>query len=270
MYSVGFIGIRDQLSASYVFCHDGKNPAKEFDAADRLLIHPCYWMALNITRSTTRSDVITEIHDEYEVEVFSEAPEIRKKRISQLIGAIDKIEVGPEGASAYEDWCLRVLRISFSGPLGNIELHPNKDSTQRRDILATNLAEKGVWRRVLDDYGSRQVVFEVKNKHGIDPDEFRQMATYLHDSYGRIGFIITRDKDWNLFSGPELNWVREIYRTQHKLIVKLSGRYFVSLLSKLRGERRRDPAEDALLKTLDTYLRNYLEDARLSVRTQNR
>lgn len=267
LYSVGVLGIRDLASKAFVFSHDGRNPNKEFTPSDKLLLHPCYWMALNLTRNTLNPDEAAEIHDEYEVEVFSEAPEIRNRRIGQLLAKLEKIPIGNEGASEFEDWILRAIRICFSGPLRNFELHPNKNATQRRDVVATNLSERGSWRRVLDDYKVRQVVFEVKNKNGISPDEYRQMLSYLHDDYGNLGFIVTRDSNWNLHSGPELDWTRELWNKNRILIVKLTGSFFVSLLSKLRSTQRlqkEDPCEEHIHKSLDVYTRLYLSGAKIA------
>jgi hypothetical protein len=262
LYSLGFLGIKDSASNAFVFCHDGRSPAKEFHSDDRLLIHPCYWMALDLTRNTLDAEEAAEIHDEYEVEVFSEAPEIRNRRIGQLLAKLDKIPIGNEGASEFEDWCLKVVRICFSGSLRNIELHPNKVATQRRDVVASNQSDKGVWRRILDDYQSRQVIFEVKNKLGIDPDEYRQMHSYLCDEYGRMGFIITRDKKMELYSGPELEWTREMFNRHKVIIIKLTGYFLYSLLSKLRGNQP-DPGEPAINKLLDTYTRLYLSNSKI-------
>jgi hypothetical protein len=42
-------------------------------------------------------------------------------------------------------------------------LKANGNASARRDIVATNEAIKGFWKRIRDDYGTRMVVFEVKN-----------------------------------------------------------------------------------------------------------
>src|SRR6185295_9954703 len=103
LYSVGVLGIRDTASKAFVFCHDGRNPNKEFQPSDKLLIHPCYWMALDLTKAVLGAEEAADIHDEYEVEVFSEAPEIRNRRIGQLLSKLDKIPSGTDGAPDFED-----------------------------------------------------------------------------------------------------------------------------------------------------------------------
>lgn len=49
LYSVGFIGIKEDKSNSYIFCHDGRAPNKEITESSKFLVHPCYWLALNIS-----------------------------------------------------------------------------------------------------------------------------------------------------------------------------------------------------------------------------
>jgi hypothetical protein len=259
LYSIGFLGIREVVSGSYTFCHDGKEPSNVFTPKDSFLIHPCYWMALNLTRSALDSEEAAEIHDEYEIAISSETPELRKRFIGQIISELGQVPVGKEGASAFENWCLRAIRIAFAGNLRNIELHPNKSAVQRRDIVAMNLAESGVWKRVHQDYGCRQVIFEVKNYDDLGPAEFRQQLSYLTGDYGRLSFVVSRDASVDLVKGPELEWVREMYQKHHILVVKLTGPFLCSILSKLRSPQKHDAGDHLLNKLLDTYSRRYVE-----------
>jgi hypothetical protein len=264
LYSIGFLGIKDSTSGSFIFCHDGRSPSKDFLPQDRVLIHPCYWMGLTVSRNHLNANEAAEIHDEYEVEVYSEAPQIRAKRIGQILAKLNLISIGVDDASEYENWCLRAVRIAFSGQLRNKELHPNQTAPQRRDIVCSNLADKGAWRRVLDDYQSRQVIFEIKNKLGVTPEDFRQMRSYLHDEYGRLGFIITRDPKWDLYAGPELEFCREMYNKHRVIIIKLTGTFLYSLLSKLRSPGKRDPCDYSMNKLIDTYVRLYFSGAKIA------
>jgi hypothetical protein len=85
------------------------------------------------------------------------------------------------------------------------------------------------------------------------PDEYRQMASYLVGEYGTAGFIVTRDDDEGLLSDRELPWMKEIYNGQRKLVVKLTGRFFRRILSKLRSPQRHDEADLQLDLLLDRY-----------------
>lgn len=98
----------------------------------------------------------------------------------------------------------------------------------------------------------------MKNYASVGRDEYRQMSSYLHSMYGRLGFIVTRDNEEALRAGPELDWVREIYSTDDKLIIRLSYKFFTRLLSKLRNPEKHDAVDNALNAILDMYERSYL------------
>jgi hypothetical protein len=260
LYSVGFIGTHDAHSSTFTFCHDGRQPDREFSPSDQVLIHPCYWIALNLSRNALSAEEAAEINDEYEIRVTSKSPEVRKHRLGSLIASLALIKEGREDAEGFENWALTTLQTVFAGHLSNVEAKPNGTSVQRRDIVGTNLAKSSVWRRIEADYGVRQVVFEVKNFKGASRDEYRQMATYLNGVYGRLGFLITRDDDENLHVGSELDWVREIYHSEKKLIVRLTNKFFERMLSKLRSPEKHDAVDSALATILDRYERRYLSN----------
>ncbi len=268
LYSVGFLGIHDASSGTFIFCHDGRNPDKDFLATDRMLIHPCYWIGLNLTKSALAPEEAEVINDEYEIKVTSITPEIRASKIGKMMAEIGSIPEGIDGASEFEDWCLSALKTIFAGHLTNIEPKPNGSAVQRRDIVGTNLSKTPVWARIWEDYQTRQVIFEAKNFKNIGRDEYRQMSTYLVDKYGSLGFIITRDEDDSLRAGSELDWVREINSTQKKLIIRLSYRFLHRMLGKLRNPEKHDAVDKALNGILDTYERRYLSIQSTRKKTQ--
>lgn len=267
LYSIGFIGLFDKKTSTFVFCHDGKDPNKEFSPNGRILIHPCYWIALNCTVNILEPELAEEIYDEYDIEVSSETPEQRAKRIGSIISRLENIPTGKEGASEFEEWCLQAIKIVFAGALRNAALHPNKNSTQRRDIVATNLSETRVWKRIYEDYKARQVIFEVKNYIDLAGDEYRQMHSYLTGDYGKLGFIICRGFNEDLKKGKELDWMKEMFNGHRVLIVKLTGKFFCSLLSKLRSPQKHDAPDKALNHILDTYTRLYIGGSSTSSRS---
>lgn len=258
LYSVGFVGVKDSTTGETAFCHDGRMLDRVLKNDDRMMIHPCYWLALGITASEVEPGSAEEIFDDYEITVVSKTPEIRRARLSQLISAIDRLPKGDDAAEQFEDLCLKALRIIFAVQLTNIEHHPNGAAVQRRDIVATNLGRSEFWKRILHDYGVRQVIFEVKNYADIGPDEFRQMLSYSTGEYGRACFIITRDDSDNLLSERELPWMKEMYTKHQRLIVKITGRFVTRILSKMRTPQRHDEADAQLNKLFDKYTRNYL------------
>src|SRR5207244_10200821 len=106
---------------------------------------------------------IQQIHDEYDIEVRSETPEIRKRRLGQIISELGSISEGDSDAGKFEEWCLQVLRIVFATTLVNIEHHPNKNLTQRRDVVGRNNRNSEIWRWILEDYSHSLIESEVKH-----------------------------------------------------------------------------------------------------------
>jgi hypothetical protein len=182
--------------------------------------------------------------------------EQRGRFLGQQISELQNIQLGDEGASDFEGWCKRSVEIVFAKQLTNVQLKPNATSVQRRDIVATNESIDGFWHRILQDYGTRQVVFEVKNYESIGIEEYRQVHSYLGKEYGRLGFIICRDSQAGLVKGRELEAFREFY-SKGNVILKFTASNVVSLLSKLRSPEKFDSGSQSLSKLLDTHIRMY-------------
>ena len=259
LYSIGFVGIRDAIAGTFIFCHDGRAPDREFSAPDRILVHPCYWMALNCTRNSLEPEEAEEIYDEYDIEISSETPEIRNRKITEIITQLDTVEEGAAGASDFEDWCHKAIRICFAKGLNNVELHPNKHANFRRDVVGTNLGDGNSWRRIYDDYRTRQVIFEIKNYKGLKASDYQQLQSYLTGEYGKLGFFITRDDSVNLYSGRDVNWVRDLHAKHGVLIIKLTAKFLIKLLGKLRKPQKHDAVNDAINRLLDIYTRLYTD-----------
>jgi hypothetical protein len=165
LYSVGFVGVKDDTSGNYMFCHDGTMAALVTLAGSRdTLVHPCYWKALDIAVTDEQSDsVVLQVNDEYEVPLTDEPVALRIQRLGKLPEALGSIPEGHGGSREFEAWVLRAVRLLFSGSLSNAELKPNPgNALNQRDVVATNATTTPFWRRVYEDYESRQVVFECR------------------------------------------------------------------------------------------------------------
>jgi hypothetical protein len=215
-------------------------------------------LALNISGDDWEKDEAEEIHDEYDIKVYSKSPEVRNRVLGALIADIGRIPFGDDGASAFEKWCHDAITKVFAGSLSNVALKPNKNATQRRDIVGTHIAQEDVWKWLRQGYQVRQVVFEVKNYEELALDDIRQTLGYLSGEYGTLGFVITRGHGIEPTS-KENTWIREGYYKEHKLVVKLTDRWLSGVLGKLRNPEKYNVAADALQKQLDNYPRLYLE-----------
>ncbi|TAL93379.1 MAG: ATP-binding protein [Paraburkholderia sp.] len=258
LYSVGFLGVHEVTAGAFTFCHDGRTPDVAFENRARLLIHPCYWLGLNLSRNALMPEEAEEITDEYDIKVQSATPEIRNTRIGQTITQLDKIAIGAEGQREFELWCLDALRIAFAAHLTNIQSHPNGAAVQRRDIVGRNREESEFWCRVKSDYKVRQAIFEVKNYAEPGATEYRQLQSYLTGTYGTLGFMITRDTDEHLHSGKDLDWIKEMHQSHGVVLIKLPAKYICKLLQKLRSPDKHDAVDQQISILLDTYERNYL------------
>lgn len=255
LYAVGFLGLLDQ-TGNFVFCHDGSKQEKFFSEASWLLVHPCYWSALDIKSEPLTADTAEEIYDEYEITLASQSKEIRDKMVGRIVSELQEINAGDEDAHLFEDWCKRAISLIFAGQLTNLQLRPNNNATSRRDVVATNEGLKGFWQRILNDYNTRQVVFEIKNFEKLTVNEYRQVFSYLGKEYGKCGFIVCRDKIKELAKGADLDAFREFY-TKDVVIVKLTASFLVAMLNKLRSPQKFDVANDMLSKHIDEHIRLY-------------
>lgn len=62
-----------------------------------------------------------------------------------------------------------------------------------RDLIFYNNRSMDFLKDIYDDYGSKQIVFELKNVHEVTRDHIFQLNRYLNDQLGKFGVIITRN-----------------------------------------------------------------------------
>jgi hypothetical protein len=261
LYGIGFFGVLDHSNGSFVFSHDGKRPSQLFGESAVLLIHPCYWNALNVQSEAMEPGTAEDIFDEYEIVVSSQAKELREQKLGRLMSEINTIEIGLDGAAEFEDWCKRSIDLIFAGELSNVTLKANGNASARRDIVATNEAIKGFWKRIRDDYGTRMVVFEIKNYEKLGIDEYRQAHSYLGKEYGKFAIIICRDKMKELSKEAEMGAFREFY-SKDAVILKVTASAVVQALSKIRSPQKFDAAGELFSRHLDTHITMYANGQR--------
>jgi hypothetical protein len=257
LYGVGFLGIHSALADHFAFCHDGRNPSSRLHKKDRLLVHPCYWLALGMQDANFSQDDAEEIYDEYDILVHSKNPEIRIKVIDAILKDYQTITPGKDDAHKFENWCKGAVEKAFAGSLVNVVLRPNKNATSRRDVVGTNTANEDTWQWIREHYESRQVVFEAKNYARIQHSDIRQLSDYLHGEYGRIGFLICQDET-ETPRQKEATWIQEQYNKHNKLCIKLTGKFLCRILEKIKRPTKYSASEDQLGKLLDNYSRLYL------------
>ena len=259
LYSVGFVGLKDTLTGNYTFCHDGTMRALvSIESTRETLVHPCYWKALDISIKDDPQDVVIQINDEYEVVPSEKLNELRLQRLGNLPEEFAGIPSGRTGSRDFEAWILRAVRVLFSGALANIELKPNPNAAlNQRDVVGTNTTKTTFWRRIYEDYQSRQVIFECKNYDEITPDDFRQVLDYATGEYGRFVVVVRRGRDIVLTEN-EKNRIRAMFFEHKRLIMLLPVPLLVLCIKKLRTPKKYDYAEFTISKHLDWIVRSVL------------
>jgi len=259
LYSIGFLGFRDSATGHITFRHDGgATDTLNVDRSQEIVVHPCYWKALGLSEESIPIHVATEIHDdEADAGTVSDLSDMRTRQLGQLVSELPSMPLGKEGAADFEKWAYTAVRILFSGSLRNPELKPNGEAIQRRDIVATNHAQNGFWGRVLHDYDSRLIVFEVKNYQDLKLEDYRQVLSYTSNEYGRFAVIVSRSESKGV-GDTERGWLQTMYHEHKRIILTIPASEMVLYLRKARNPRRIDYCEDQLHKRLDTFLRSYL------------
>jgi hypothetical protein len=259
LYSVGFIGVKDDTSGNYMFCHDGAMAALVALGSSReTLVHPCYWKALDIAITDESEQVVIQVNDEYEVAATDKAVALRLQRLGRIPEDLSGIPEGTTGARDFEAWVLRAVRLLFSGGLTNIELNPNPAAAlNQRDVVATNATTAQFWRRIYEDYHSRQVIFECKNYSALTPDDFRQVLDYTSHEYGRFAIIVRRGQTEAL-TDSEKERTKALFYEHQRLVAVVPTAMLVLCIRKLRTPKKYDYPEFTLSKHMDYIVRSVL------------
>ena len=261
LYGVGFLGFENPLvEDQYTFCHDGsRSDPEDYDSNSRVVVHPCYWRALELDADEPKSDILIRINDDYVVPGDRrEMADLRVRQIGRALAELPVIPDGHSGSTAFEDWVLRAVRILFAQKLQNAELNPNPyNAPQRRDIVATNMAASGFWRRLLEDFGTRQVMIEIKNYESLKRGDYRQVLSYMTKEHGRLGIVVYRTEQEGVGTN-ERKWLQEVYHEHDRIVFTVPVVLLKKGIAKMRNPERFDWIENQLNRRLDKFQRNYL------------
>lgn len=141
--------------------------------------------------------------------------------VDALKAKLSQTKPGREDAGKYQRIVLEILNFLFNPELidGEIEVE-TVDGTERRDIVFTNDSDQSFWSYIRSEHSSIFLMFEVKNTKDINNFYLNQVAIYLGDRLGRLGFIVTRSP----LEEPQERKAFSIYNdsTPRKIILTLS------------------------------------------------
>lgn len=119
--------------------------------------------------------------------------------ISSAKRKLEEIKKLPSGKTdnadkRYEDAVCQLLASLLYPQLDFAAEQSRTDSgAQIRDLIFYNNRTVDFLGDIFDLYGSRQLVFELKNVKEIERDHVNQLNRYLNDEFGKFGVLITRN-----------------------------------------------------------------------------
>ena len=115
-----------------------------------------------------------------------------------------------------------------------------------RDLVFYNTQSEPFLTEIRQEYGSKQLVFEMKNVRQIDRDHINQLNRYLADPFGGFGVLVTR----NPLPRPMFRNTIDLWSGQRRCILALTDED-IHLMVQLFESRQRNP--------IDVLKRNYVE-----------
>lgn len=165
----------------------------------------------------------TELSTLLDIKRLQEHAELLKLELSSL-------QAGIEDAYKYQDLVQRMLTFCFHPHL--TEGKPQERTyagTVIRDLVFTNEGSRNFWRYLMQAYGNIFLVFELKNKCGVTGADVDQIATYLGDTMGRCGIIVSRSlEDRTAFNRRKYIFNKDATR---KVILHLSDTDLIELMA---------------------------------------
>jgi hypothetical protein len=125
--------------------------------------------------------------------LFSSIPIISAKR---KLAQIKKLPTGKDGNAdrQYEKAIGELFPSLFYPHLDfAAEQSRTESGTTIRDLIFYNGQKEPFLQELAKDYESRQLVFELKNVAEVERDHINQLNSYMTDSLGKFGVLVTRN-----------------------------------------------------------------------------
>lgn len=125
--------------------------------------------------------------------LFTQIPVLSAKR---KMNEILKLPTGKEGNAdkKYEEHVAQLMASMLYPHLDFAQAQSRTESgTQIRDLIFYNNGSVQFFKDVYETYGSRQIVFEMKNVAALEREHVNQLHRYLSNTFGKFGVIVTRN-----------------------------------------------------------------------------
>jgi hypothetical protein len=182
--------------------------------------------------------------------LFKPIPVVSAKR---KLAEIQKLPTGKDGNAdkKYEDAAVRLLASLLYPELDLADDQVRTDSgAQIRDLVFYNTESTPLLKDLRESYGSRQLVFELKNVAALDRDHVNQLNRYLADQLGRFGVLVTRHAPPRAI---QQNLV-DLWAGQRRAIVVLTDSDIETMVTVFESKQR--PPIDVLNRAYVEFIRS--------------
>ena len=170
--------------------------------------------------------------------LFKQIPVLSARR---KLAEIRKLPSGKDDNAdkKYEDACAQLLASLLYPHLDFADTQSRSDGGSTiRDLVFYNNRSVDFLSEIIDDYNSRQVVFELKNVAKISRDHIYQLNRYLTNEFGRFGVLLTR----NELPRPMFKNTVELWSGQRRAIISLTDAD-LELMVEVFDSKQRQPIE---------------------------
>jgi hypothetical protein len=170
--------------------------------------------------------------------LFSQIPVLSAKRKFQ---EIKKLPPGKDNNAdkRYEDLLGQLLPSLLYPQLDFAQEQARTESgVTIRDLIFYNTRSTAFLKEMMDDYGSRQITFEIKNVRSIQREHVDQLNRYLADELGRFGVFVTR----NPLKRAEFQRTIDLWSGQRRAIVALTDSD-IEQMTEVFESKQREPLE---------------------------
>jgi hypothetical protein len=113
-----------------------------------------------------------------------------------------------------------------------------ESGSQIRDLIFYNSRAMDFLRDIHADYGSRQIVFELKNVRAVEREHINQLNRYLGNEFGGFGVLVTRHP----LPKPMFKNTVDLWSGQRRCIVAITD-VDLELMVNVYESRQREPIE---------------------------
>jgi hypothetical protein len=147
--------------------------------------------------------------------------------------------IAEQSDKKYEDATSQLLASMFYPQLDFAATQVRSDGGSTiRDLVFYNNRTIDFLKEILDDYGSRQLVMELKNVRAIEREHINQLNRYLTNEFGRFGLFITR----NPLPRAMFKNTIELWSGQRRCIISLTDQD-LDLMVEIFDSKQRLPIE---------------------------